>query len=104
MTKKKKNRKHVAQNFRNWFLNQTYKFNIKFFGKLIIKQFKLFNLLKSNSTLAQKKEMLIALLYKNISILTSLLDKSIKKNILKLNTVNKKKEKLSNIINFIKFN
>lgn len=91
-------KKNIAQNFRNWFLNQNYKFNIKFIAKKILKQ--IIAAQQAAKQIEQKnKEKLKFLIKRNIQILTSLFDKSLKKNIYSKNIANKKKSKLNIIAN-----
>ncbi len=97
---KKKEKKNIAQNFRNWFLNQNYKFNIKLIAKKILKQIiAIQHLFKEINKTNSKK--LISLIKENINVLNSLFDKSLKRNIYHKNIINKKKSKLNQIINFL---
>jgi len=97
---KKKQKKNIKQNFRNWFLNQNYNFNIKFIAKKILKQLTAISLI-SKHVINKNNKLLKNLVKDNIRILTSLFDKSLKKNIFHKNTINKKKTRLNNIIKFL---
>ncbi len=93
-------KKHIAQNVRNWFLNQNYKFNIKFIAKRVLKQLIAIQLsLKDGER--ENKETLIKLAKRNIKNLIGLFDKSLKKRIYKKNAINKKKGKLGILLSFL---
>lgn len=97
---KKKQKNNITQNFRNWFLNQNYKFNIKFVAKKMLKQLVAIQLYIKE---IKKKDLqdLKNLIKININLLVSLFDKSLKEGIYKKNTLNRKKIKLSNVFKIL---
>jgi ribosomal protein S20 len=97
MTKKQKNRKHISQNLRNWVINQNYILKIKNLAKYILQQLKFF----LNLTNLDLKSLIKLVISKNIYLLTSLLDKSLKKNVFHKNSIIKKKQKLSKLISLL---
>lgn len=99
MIKKQKNYLYNSETFKNWTLNKNYLFNIKNLGKYLLKQINFYLNYKFSF---KEKFLLKNLIKKNTFMLISLLDKSIKKNILNNKTVDKKKIKIMKIFNTLK--
>jgi small subunit ribosomal protein S20 len=90
MNKKQRNRKLVQQNDRNRIINRRYTSTIKTLSKLFFKKISLLN--EENSD--QDKTKLKVETQNILSNYHSIVDKAVKKNVLKKNTAARKKSRL----------
>jgi small subunit ribosomal protein S20 len=90
MNKKQRNRKLVQQNDRNRIINRRYTSTIKTLSKLFLKKISLLN--EENSD--QDKTKLKVETQNILSNYHSIVDKAVKKNVLKKNTAARKKSRL----------
>lgn len=99
MIKAKKNRKLVAQNQRNRFLNRFYLRKVRFFIKLFRTQLKLIQKIDDIQTKQEEKEKFFNILNQ----INSVLDKSVKKGIIHKNSANRKKSTFGKLFQSLKF-
>jgi small subunit ribosomal protein S20 len=90
MNKKQRNRKLVEQNNRNRIINRRYTSTIKTLSKLFLKKITLLKEENSNQDIAKLKIETQNILNNYYSIV----DKAVKKNVLKKNTAARKKSRL----------
>ena len=90
MNKKQRNRKLVEQNNRNRIINRRYTSTIKTLSKLFLKKITLLKEENSNQDIAKLKLETQNILNNYYSIV----DKAVKKNVLKKNTAARKKSRL----------
>lgn len=93
MIKAKKNRKLVAQNNRNRFLNRFYLKKIKYLIKLFRSQSKEFQKIEELQKKQEEKNKFFTILTQ----INSILDKSVKKGVIHKNSANRKKSKFGKI-------
>lgn len=94
MNKKRKNRKRVSQNKRNYLLNRRYRSTIKTFLKLLFNKHKNYLITENDD----QKKILKMELIKLSSFVYSILDKAVKKNIIHKNKAARKKSKIGKMI------
>lgn len=90
MNKKQRNRKLVTQNKRNRLINRRYLSTIKTLTKLFIKK----NSLIKSENKTENKEFLIKESQNILNNFYSIVDKAVKKKVIKKNTAARKKSKL----------
>jgi small subunit ribosomal protein S20 len=87
MNKKQKNKKSINQINRNRLINKRYVTTIRNLSKLLKEKLKIYHQSKDISLQTEIKEFI----KKNMSILISILDKAVKKNVLHKNNAARKK-------------
>jgi len=99
MIKAKKNRKLVAQNKRNCFLNRFYLKKIKFLIKVFRSQSKLVQKIEEIEEKKTEKNKIFVILKQ----INSTLDKSVKKGVIHKNSANRKKSTFGKLYNRLSF-
>jgi ribosomal protein S20 len=99
MIKAKKNRKLVAQNQRNHFLNRFYLKKIKFLIKVFRLQSKLIQKIEELEEKEKEKNKIFIILKQ----INSILDKSVKKGVIHKNSANRKKSIFGKLFNRLSF-
>jgi small subunit ribosomal protein S20 len=94
MNKKQKNRKLISQNKRNRIINKKYTSTIKTLTKFLLIKLNNFVLLKLPTEILKVKNELMN--FRNN--LYSIIDKSVKKNVIKKNNAARKKSKIQNLV------
>jgi small subunit ribosomal protein S20 len=96
MNKKQRNRKLVEQNKRNRIINRRYTSTIKSLSKLLIKKVKIIKT-ETDLNLKTKLNLETKLILNNFY---SIVDKAVKKNVIKKNTAARKKSRLTLLSKF----